>query len=375
MKLNCDKELLMDIVNTVQKAISPKSVLPILECIKIDAHGNGNIKVTGYNTDICIEYNTQCDVTMGGEIALTSKMFGEIVRRLPDGQVNIIVNNENNVTKIKCGVSEFNIQGVDSRDYPNPPELEEQLRFKLPQTVLKNIIRRTIAFAAAAEGKRPILTGLLFEIRNNVLNVVASDGHRLALVKEELKENVENTKFVIPAINIRELAKLLKDDEDVEIIVSTRHVLFEFENFSFYTRIMDGEFLKYDAVMATTNSIITTVDRREITACLERAMLLINEDAVSSSSRKSPVRLNIEDGIIDIACITSRGQVNDCVNVKKEGGNLEIGFNCRFILDALAACDDDFVKMEFSTALGGCFVKPIDENQMYSFMILPVRLN
>ncbi len=375
MKLSCDKELLMDIVNTVQKAISPKSALPILECMKIDAHGNGNIKVTGYNTDICIEYNTQCDVSMGGEIALTSKMFGEIVRRLPDGQVYISVNPQNNVTKIKCGVSEFNISGVDSREYPNPPELEEKLRFKLEQSTLKNIIRKTISFTAQAEGKRPILTGLLFEIKNNILNVVASDGHRLALVKEELKENIEDIKFIVPSQNIRELLKLLKDEEEVEIIVSSRHVLFEFENFSFYSRLMEGEFLKYEAVMQTTNSIITIVDKKEINACLERAMLLITEDAISSSSRRSPVRINIEEDSIDIACVTSRGQVNDSVNIKKEGPNLEIGFNCRFLLDALASCDEDFVKMEFSTALGGCFVKPLDENLMYSFMVLPVRLN
>lgn len=374
MKLSCSKELLMDIVNTVQKAISPKSVLPILECMKIDAHGNGNIKVTGYNTDICIEYNTVCNVEMGGEIALTSKMFGEIVRRLPDGQVYITVNPENKVTKIKCGVSEFNISGVESRDYPNPPELEEKLRFTLDQAVLKNIIRKTISFSAQAEGKRPILTGILFEIKNNVLNVVASDGHRLALVKEELKINIEDTKFIVPAQNIRELLKLLKDEEQVEIILSSRHVLFEFENFSFYSRLMEGEFLKYDAVMAATNSIICTVEKKEINACLERAMLLINEDAVSSSSRRSPVRINIDEDSMDITCITSRGQVSDSVNIKKDGTNLEIGFNCRFLLDALASCDEDFVKMEFTTALGGCYVKPVDENLMYSFMILPVRL-
>ena len=375
MKLSCSKELLLDIVNTVQKAVSQKSAITILECIKIDAHGNGNVIITSYNTDICIEYEAQCDVTMGGEVALTSKMFGEIVRRLPDGTVNLSVNPENFVTKIKCGASEFNIQGLSAKEFSSPPVIEEKFKFKMDQTRLKDICRKTISFTAAAEGKRPILTGMLFEVKNQMMNIVASDGHRLALVKEEIKEDIPDSKFIIPAQTIRELLKLLKDDGEVDIIVSSRNVLFDFGYFQLYTRLMEGEFLKYESVMSVTNTIKTVVDKKEVTACLERAMLLISEDSVSASQRKSPVRLNIGNGRIDIACITGRGQVNDTVRVNLEGGDLMIGFNCRFLLDALSACDDDSVRMEFSTALGGCYIKPINEEEMYSFMILPVRLN
>ncbi len=376
MKLNCNKELLLDIVNTVQKAVMTKGTIPILECIKIDAHGKGNILVTSYNTDICIEYYTECDVPMGGSVALTSKMFGEIVRRLPEGNVSLSVNEENYVTKIKCGASEFNIQGLNANDFPSPPQIEEKYRFTLTQEKLKDLTRKTIAFTAQNEGKRPILTGMLFEIKNGFLNVVSSDGHRLAYVKEPLSETLEDAKFIIPSQTIRELLKLLKDEGNVDIIVSERHILFDFGYFKLYTRLMDGEFLKYESLMSVSNTIITVADKKEITDCLERAMLLINEDAITSTNKRSPVRFNINNGRIDIACITGRGQVNDNVNLKSfKGEELMIGFNCRFILDALAVCDDDEVKLEFSTALGGCYVKPTNPDGKYSFMILPVRLN
>ncbi len=376
MKLNCNKELLLDIVNTVQKAVMTKGTIPILECIKIDAHGKGNILVTSYNTDICIEYYTECDVPMGGAVALTSKMFGEIVRKLPEGNVSLSVNEDNYVTKIKCGASEFNIQGLNANDFPSPPQIEEKYRFTLTQEKLKDLTRKTIAFTAQNEGKRPILTGMLFEIKNGFLNVVSSDGHRLAYVKEPLSEKLDDAKFIIPSQTIRELLKLLKDEGNVDIIVSERHILFDFGYFKLYTRLMDGEFLKYESLMSVTNTIITVADKKEITDCLERAMLLINEDAITSTNKRSPVRFNINNGRIDIACITGRGQVNDNVNLKSfKGEELMIGFNCRFILDALAVCDDDEVKLEFSTALGGCYVKPTNPDGMYSFMILPVRLN
>ena len=321
MKLVCSKPQLVDIINTVQRAIAPKTSLPILECIKIDANGDGNVVFTGNNIDICIEYNTECTVTEGGTIALASKMFGEIVRRLPDGDVTISVNPSNYVTKIKSGSSEFNIQGIAPDEFPDAPILEEKFRFSITQDVLKKLIRKTIAFVSQNEGKKPVLTGALFEIKNNYLNVVASDGHRLAVVKEEINDNVENNKLVVPGMTLRELLKILKDDEEnVDIIVSDRTVLFDF---GYY---------------------------------------------------QVPVRFNIGYDKIDVSCITGKGQVNDTVPVELDGDNLLIGFNCRFLLDALSACDEEKVKMEFSAPTSGCFIKSVEGDDSYIYMILPVRL-
>ena len=375
MKLICNKEQLLDIINTVQKAIASKAVMPILECIKIDAAGDGNVVVTGNNLDLCIEYNAKCIVSEGGTIAVASRMFGDIIRSMPDGDVTISVNDSNNVTKIKNGASEFNIQGLSSNEYPAAPVLDEKYRFKITQNALKRLIRKTISFVALSEGKKAVLTGALFEIKNGTLNVAASDGHRLAVVRQELDGSVENMKFVIPRTTINELAKILKDeDEEINVIVSDRHVLFDFGYFQVYTRLLDGDFLNYEAIISAVNTISVIVDKRVLSNSLERAMLLINDDISAKTDNKVPVRFNIAYDKIDVSCITGKGQVNDTVNVELEGGELLIGFNCRFLLDALNGCDDEKVKIEFSAPTSGCFMRSTTGDDSYVYMVLPVRL-
>lgn len=375
MKFICNKEILNDIVNTVQKAISSKSAMPILECIKIDVSGDGHVVVTGNNLEICIEYNTECTVYEGGTVALASKMFGEIVRRMPDGDVTITVNEENNITKIKSGLSEFNIQGLSANEYPAVPIVDEKFRITLTQETLKKLIRNTISFVAINEVKKPTLTGALFEIKDSSLNVVASDGKRLAVVKEPLETDIENEKVIIPGATLRELIKLLKDsDETVDIIVSDRHVLFDFGEFQLYTMLLDGDFLKYEAIISAVNTINVVVEKRVIMDSLERAMLLINDDISAKSDNKVPVKFNISYDKIDVSCVTGKGQVNDTVDVELDGGDLLIGFNCRFMLDALMACDDEKIKMEFSAPTSGCFIKSAYEDDSFVYMVLPVRL-
>lgn len=375
MKLICSKPQLMEIINTVQRAITPKTSLPILECIKIDASGDGHVVFTGNNIDLCIEYNTECTVTEGGTIALASKMFGEIVRRLPEGDVTISVNPSNYVTKIKSGSSEFNIQGISPDEFPSAPILDENFRFTFTQAALKKVIRKTISFVAQTEGKKPVLTGSLFEIKNNTLNVVASDGHRLAVVKEEIKDTIKDYKFVVPGLTLRELIKILKEEEEqVTIIVSERNVLFDFGYYQVYSRLLDGEFLKYESIISAVNTINVVAEKRYIVDSLERALLLINDDISAKSENKVPVRFNMAYNKIDVSCITSKGQVNDTVNVELDGGELLIGFNCRFLLDALSACDEDKIKMEFSAPTSGCFIKSTTGDDNFVYMILPVRL-
>lgn len=375
MKLVCSKPQLLEIINTVQRAISPKTSLPILECIKIDANGDGHVVFTGNNIDLCIEYNTECLVTEGGTIAIASKMFGEIVRRLPEGDVTISVNPSNYITKIKSGSSEFNIQGISPDEFPAAPILDENFRFTFSQSDLKKVIRKTISFVAQNEGKKPVLTGSLFEIKNNYLSVVSSDGHRLAVVKEEIKDKVNDRKFVVPGITLRELLKILKDDDEpVTIIVSERNILFDFGYYQVYSRLLDGEFLKYESIVSVVNTIKVVAEKRYIVDSLERALLLINDDISSKSENKVPVRFNMAYDKIDVSCITGKGQVNDTVNVELEGGELLIGFNCRFLLDALSACDEEKIKMEFSAPTSGCFIKSTTGDDNFVYMILPVRL-
>lgn len=375
MKFICNKENLMEIISTVQKAVTPKAAMPILECIKIDASADGNVVFTGNNIDLCIEYNGKCDVIEGGTIALTSRMFGEIVRSMPEGNVTISTDETNNITKIKNGASEFNIQGLSSNEYPAAPVLDEKFRFSLTQNILKKLIRKTISFISLNEGKKPVLTGALFDIKNSMLNIAASDGHRLAVVREEIKEDISDTNFVVPRTALSEMAKILKDeDEKVDIIVSDRHALFDFGDYQVYTRLLDGDFLNYEAIISVVNTINVVVEKKIIIDSLERALLLINDDISSKSDNRVPVRFNIAYNKIDVSCITGKGQVNDTVNAQIDGGDLIIGFNCRFLLDALNGCEDEKVKIELSAPTSGCFIRSTTGDNSYVYMVLPVRL-
>ncbi len=375
MKILCEKQELVEIINTVQKAISPKSALPILECIKIDASGDGTVIFTGNNLELCIEYKAKLNVEEGGTVALASKMFGEIVRKMPDGVLTITVNEENNVTKIKSGISEFNIQGAVAGEFPEPPSVEERFSFSIPQERLKNLIKKTISFVSVVEGRRPTLTGALFELNSDNLCVVASDGHRLAVVNEKVSGNDKKEKIIIPGATLREILKLVTDDEkEVKITVSDRYVMFDFEDFKVFTRLIEGDFLKYEAIISVKNTINLVINTSEFRDGLERAMLLINDDA-STPDKRVPVRLNIGFDKIEISCMTSKGKVNDVVKASIEGENLNIGFNCKFLLDALTACEEELVRIEFSTAVSGCFIRSLDAENDYVFMILPVRLS
>lgn len=373
MKFKCSRSKLVEVINIVQRAISSKPVIPVLECIKIESTDASHVTMTGTNVELCVEYNLECDVIEGGSVALASKIFGEIIRRMPEGMVYIEVNETNNLTRIKCGASEFSIQGQDIDTFPATPIIDEQFSFYLEEESLKKLIKRALPFIALNEGKKPILTGALFEIKKNYLHVVTTDVHRMAVVKEELKENVEDAKMIVPGQTLRELLKILKDEDNkIKLIIGDRRLLFDFGEFQIYTSLLDGEFLRYEAIIATANPIKMKLSKRVFMDSLERAMLLINEDVSSSVGNKVPVRLNIGYDKLDLLCITSKGQVSDEISASVEGGNLEIGFNCRFLLDAMNVCDEEVITMEFSTKVSGCFIK--SEEEGYTYMILPVRL-
>lgn len=373
MKILCDKSVLLDIINTVQKAVSSKAVMPILECIKIDADASGKLVVTANNLDICIEFTTECNIPEGGSIALSSRMFGDIVRRLPDMEVDLHVNESNNVTTIKCGKSEFNIQGLSAHEYPEIPEVQESYRLSMKQNVLKKMIRKTVFAVSQNEARKPILTGSLFEIDTGVLSVVATDGYRLAIIKEVVDASLESKSFVIPGFTLRELLKVLRDDEEnVDIIVSDRHVMFNFGEFKIVTRLLEGKFINYRPVLTTPNSIIVNTNARSLADSLDRAALIINDD-MTAKAEKLPVILNITTDKIEITCMTSRGKVYDAIDVNASGDDLEIGFNYRLLLDALKGCEDDDIKMQFSNPRSSCFINSTTDDS-YTYMILPVRL-
>lgn len=374
MKIKCSRSSLLDAINTVQRAVSSKTTMPILECIKLESIDNCHIMVTGTNVDLFIEYNLECEVSEGGSIALESKMFGEIIRKMPEDIVKIEVQDSNDVTKIECGRSKFSIRGQNPSGYPQSPKIEEQFSFTIEEADLKKIIRRALPFIAVNEGKRPVLTGALFDIKGNNLTVVTTDSHRIAAINEELEDSTGNAKIVVPGQTLRELLKILHDEGRVKLIAGDRKLLFEFNKFKFVTRLLEGEFLRYEAIIAAVNPIMMKIDKKTLMNSLERAILLINDDISSSTDNKVPVRLSLGYDKLDISCMTGKGQVQDTISADIDGGELEIGFNCRFMLDAMGVCDDDEIRMEFSAPTSGCFIKSNSEETSYVYMILPVRL-
>ena len=376
MKFVCSKTILNEIVNTVQKAISQKSAHPILECIKIDATEDGHVVFTANSIELCIEYTSEIAVYEGGDIALPSKIFGEIVRRLPEGEVTIASDNKNYITDIECEHSKFNIQGMATMDFPDVPIVDEEYRTKISEKELKQIIRKVFPFISVLESRKPVLTGALFDFKEDKLSVVATDSHRLAVINMPIDNNTIPKKFVVPGSTLGKVSQLLSDDEEkfVDIIVSDKNILFDFGSFQVYSRLLEGEFLKYEVILSAANSIRIKADKDSIVNSLERANLIINDDLSSKTDNKMPVRLNISYNKIEISCKTVKGYVNDIVTVDQEGGDLLIGLNCRFMLEALNACDGDNVIMEFSAPTSGCFIRPEDGSDRYTFMVLPVRL-
>jgi len=374
MKLTCQKSQINEIINTVQKAVAAKTTMPILECIKFEAFPDGSIIITGNNNEICIEYKSNFNVIEGGSIALSSKMFGEIIRKLPDDEVNININEENNIATITCSKSEFNIQGLSAAEYPAVPEVNGTYKFNMSQSLLKKMIRKSSFAAAINDTKRPIINGVLFDIDVGVLTMVATDGHRLALVKEIVNAELENKKFVIPGMTLREISKVLKDnDDEVTIIVSDRHAMFDFGDYKIISRLLEGEFINYKPILSTPNSIFVTADTKSLCDSLDRASLLINDD-ITTKMEKIPVRLNIAYDKIEITCITSKGKVHDIVDVDLKGEDIEIGFNHKYLIEALKACEEDIVKMEFSHPRSSCFIKSLENEDSYTYMISPIRL-
>lgn len=376
MKFVCSKAALTDIVNIVQKAIGSKTSHPILECIKIEAQPDGHVLFTANSIELCIEFTSEITVYEPGSIALPSKIFGEIVRRLPEGEVKVSADLSNYVTDIECEQSKFNIQGMDCKEFPDVPIVDEEYRTKMPQKELKQIIRKVFPFISPVETRKPVLTGALFDFKGDVLSVVGTDSHRLAVINTPVEINTVPKKFVVPGLALSKISQLLsdEDEENVEIIVSDKNILFDFGSFQVYSRLLEGEFLKYEVILAAANSIRLKADKQSIVNSLERANLIINDDLSSRTENKMPVRLNISYNKIEISCKTVKGYVNDVVGVDLEGGDLLIGMNCRFMLDALNACDDDNVIMEFSAPTSGCFIRPEDGSDKYTFMVLPVRL-
>ena len=369
MKFICEKDLLLKGINSVVKAASTKTTMPILEGILIQTNDN-EIKLTTYDLEIGIEYVMNCNVYEQGNTVVNAIMFSEIIRKLPDTDISIFIN-ENNLLVIECEGSLYKLATMNPEEFPELPKIEIENSITLEQNILKNMIRKTI-FAVSTEENRPIFTGCLFEVQNNKLNVVSIDGFRLALKSNFLQEKANNFSAVIPGKTLNEVNKIISDSFDIITIgISKNQALFEMENCKIVTRILDGEFLNYSSVIPTNWETRIRVNKNAFQDCFERISLI--SASISEKEKKYPVKINIDIGKVTISCTNQTGDAKEEIYVTTEGKNLEIGFNPKYFLDCLKVIDDEEIFVDFGTSISPCVIRPIDDNE-YTYMILPIKL-
>jgi DNA polymerase III, beta subunit len=366
MKLSFQKNNLLSGINTVSKAVPSKTTMSILECILIQAL-DGIIKFTANDMDLGIETVIDGVIHERGKIAVDAKLFSEIIRKLPDDNINITADNNFNVN-ITCGKSKFNIQGKSGEDFVALPYIEKDKYISLSQFTLRETIKQTIFSIAPADNNK-LMTGELFEINENILRIVGLDGHRIAIRKVELSTNYEDIKVVVPGKTLSELTKILSGEIEDEVLIffSSNTIVFEFNNTVVVSRLIDGEYFKIDQMLSNDYETKVIINKKEFLYCIDRASLLIRE------SDKKPVIMNIEDKNIKLKLNSSIGSMDEDISIDKYGSDIIIGFNPRFLIDALKVIDEEEITLYMINSKAPCFIK--DDNEKYIYLILPVNFN
>ena len=366
MKFSCEKALLQAAISTTSRAVSPKSSIPALEGILLEAEHD--LRLTGYNLETGIRTTVPAEIQEEGTLVLGARLFGEIIRKLPDDVV--CFQSDNYMVNIKCGMSEFNILGTDPEEFPELPTVEYQNSLLIPQRSLKAMISQTL-FAVSDNESRPIHTGSLFEVDEGGLTVVSVDGYRLALRHEPIdkKEGAEAFSFVVPGAALSEVEKICSDvEDDASVTQGARHVMFKIGDTMLVSRRLEGEFLAYRQAIPRNNTIKVEGDARALLSSIDRVSLII------SDKLKSPLRCVFEDGILKISTKTAIGDAYDVCPVDGDGGGLEIGFNNKYLMDALKAAPADRVRLELTTGVSPCVILPTEGEENFLYMVLPVRL-
>lgn len=364
MNMYCNKQALIDAVGNVQHAASSKTSLPALEGILLRASGN-SLFLAGYDLDMGITTTIEAQVREPGATVLGARIFSDIVRRLPADNV-FIRTDEKLITTIESGQAKFTIMGISADEYPELPSVSDGAGFTVPQNTIKSMIRQTI-FAVAQTDNRPVHTGIQFELGNNDLHLVAIDGSRLAMRCEKVQSS-EELRFVVPGKTLSEVLKLLTDEENpISIAVGRRHIVFEIDGYAVISRLLDGEFLPYRKAIPEQSSSIIKVKTREMIDSVERASIVI------SDKLKSPLICEFWDGKISFSCTTALGSACDSVNAEIEGEPVEMGFNSRYLLEALKNTETDEIRIELCGPLSPMKLLPI-LGESFLFLVLPVRI-
>ena len=367
MKFTCEKALLVNAISLTARTVAQKSTIACLEGILIRA--GLTIQLTGFNLETGITVHVGAQVQEAGACVMPARLFFDIIRKLPDEEVSVSVDDELHVS-IRGGVSSFRITAMDADDYPDLPDVNSEKGVAMPQNALREMIGGTI-FSVSENQARPVHTGCLMEVEENSVTMVAVDSFRLArrtyFSEEPFRQKM---KFVVPASGLKEVEKILEDtDEPVRFTLGTKHILFEIGDATLVCRILEGEFIDWRRVVPANSETILTANVAELTSCIERVGLIVSEKV------KSPVRCVFGDNVADFRTSNTIGTAHDTCPVAGNGGELEIGFQCRYLLDALRAVPDEEVTLELQNGLSPIVFTPCDKNKpTFAYMVLPVRL-
>ncbi len=365
MKFKCSRTILTEALNNITRAVPQKSTIPALEGIKF-VLDKGILELTGYDLELGIQTKINVESDDSGEFIISARLFAEIVRKM-DSEV-ILVEVDDSMKAVISGESaEYNISAIAADEYPALPDCETGDSFTFSQPLLKNMINQTI-YAVAYDDKKPILTGELFDISDGSFNLAAIDGYRLAVRHESVPSELKYS-FVVKAKALGEISKLLKDEENTQAVihVSRKHIIFDINGYMVISRLLEGDFYNYRAAIPAESNAEVTVKTRELIAALERCSLLISE------KMKSPVKCIFDEGVIKISCSTALGKLSDEIPAEITGKRIEIGFNCRYLMEALKAAESDKVKMYLISGLKPMKIVPVD-GDAFTFLVLPVRL-
>lgn len=371
MKIQCNSAELAKACMNVQRTVSNKSTIPALEGILLDAK-DGNVSLTGYDLEVGSIAKVEADITSEGKIVLNAKNLCDILRMIPGDTVSIDCD-ERNISKIKSEETEYSLIGTSADDYPDLPTVNKYTSITLELGTLKDMIKKTI-FSVSTSERNPVHTGVKFEISGGRIVLIAVDGARLAIRRESVdfmydsEENAEkNLEFVVPAKTLNEILKLGgEDDTQIVIYIGDRHIVFKYKEYEIISRLLEGKFIDYKAAIPMTHSTRIIVPTRSLIECIERTSLIITD-------KSSPVRCVIENGIMKFSSVTAIGTASDKLAADIEGNNIEIGFNNRFVLDALKVCDCDEIKIEMGSSNQPIIITPL-EGDSFFFLILPIRI-
>lgn len=364
MIFTCEKQKILEGISIVQKAITGKSTMPILEGIYIKTN-QSTLTLIGSDMDVSIQTSVDATIVDEGCIVIDAKIFGEIIRKLPNATIKIETI-ENQLIKITCEKSVFDVVYMNTNEFPELPEVNEDLKISVNQNILKNMIKGT-SFAIAQDETRPILQGILFEVKNKNLNLVALDGYRLAIKSEYLDTDID-MEVVIPGKTLNEVSKILEDIEDiVDITFTNNHILFNLERTKIISRLLEGKFINYNSLLPQEHKLFVNVNRQELQNAIERASLMAKD------GNTNLIKLDLQQDNLIITSNSQLGKVREEISIKLQGDEIQIAFNSRYLLDVLKNVEGNEVVMKMTSGISPCVIEE-KNNENAKYLVLPVRL-